>query len=184
MWRSMESPAAFYAQIVGAASHYQICRRETPISSEKLATVRLRAKVKAIERLRSEVGQYHRKAASVPFDSLLMAVFCLSVHDNIDVKGEIEPHPFSALAKLRDMHIYGRVVFGDDHMSAMYQLIEQKGGLDCIDEHAFGAVLPLQVYPYTVLQRRNADYFSLVSMSCMQSGPGRNQDLLVRRPSN
>lgn len=143
MWRSMESPAAFYAQIVGASSHYQICRRETPISSEKLATVRLQAKAKAIERLRSEIVQYHRKSASIPFDSLLLAVFCLAVHDNIDVEEEKEPHSFSALAKLRDMHIYGRVVFGDEHMQAMYQLIEQKGGLSAIDENAFGPVIPL-----------------------------------------
>lgn len=143
MWRSMESSAAFYAQIVGAASHYQISRRETPISSERLATVRLQAKAKAIERLRSEVEQFHRKKSSIPFDSLLMAVFCLAVHDNIDVRGKEEPHPFSELAKLRDMHIYGRVVFGEQHMEAMYQLIEQKGGLDTIDKHAFGPVIPL-----------------------------------------
>lgn len=143
MWRSMESPAAFYAQIVGAASHYQICRRETPISSEKLATVRLQAKAKAIEKLRSEIDQYHRKASSIPFDSLLMAVFCLAVHDNVDIREKEEPHPISALAKLRDMQIYGRVVFGNDHMKALYQLIEQKGGLGSIDENAFGPVMPL-----------------------------------------
>ena len=139
----MESSAAFYAQIVGAASHYEISRRGTPISSQKLGAVRLQAKSKAMESLRREISQYHHSSASVSSDSLLMAIFALAVHDNVDLCSPNEKHPMSQLAKLRDMQVYGRVVFGDEHMSAMYRLIEQKGGLAAIDGEAFGNVIPL-----------------------------------------
>lgn len=143
MARSMESSATFYSQIVGAAAHYEIARRTIPIESQRLSSVRLRAKSKTMERLRQEIYRYNRSPSAVPFDCLLMAIFALAVHDNIDLSSPDHDHGLSQLAKIRDMHIYGRVVFGEEHMSAMYQLVEQRGGLDKVDESAFGKVIPL-----------------------------------------
>ncbi len=143
MWRSMESSATFYSQIVGAASHYQISRRDSSISEPRLADVRLKAKAKAIENLRHEINHYRNKADSVPIDCLLMAIFALAVHDNVDLDSPPESHPMSQVAKARDMHIYGRVVFGEEHMNALYNLLDQQGGLKAVDQRAFGNVVPL-----------------------------------------
>ena len=138
----MESSACFYSQIVGAATHYAIARRDTPITSDKLSAVRLSCKAKAIEKLRHEIDLYHNKAASVPFEALVMAIFCLAVHDNIDNTEQPEAQ-MSLLARLRDMQIYYRVLFADEHMRILYRLIEQHGGLGNLDKTAFGAVVPL-----------------------------------------
>lgn len=138
----MESSACFYSQMVGASTHYNIARRDTPVASDKLAAVRLQCKAKAIEKLRHEINLYHNKSTSVPFDALLMAIFCLAVHDRIDEEEQPEA-PMSLIARLRDMQVYYRVLFADEHMQIMYQLIEEHGGLDKLDKTAFGAVVPL-----------------------------------------
>ncbi|KAJ3455767.1 hypothetical protein MRS44_017249 [Fusarium solani] len=41
------------------------------------------------------------------------------------------------------MHIYGRMTLGQEHIKALYYLVEQNGGISCVDQNAFGYVLPL-----------------------------------------
>jgi len=111
--------------------------------SPRIAAVRMQAKVKAIENLQKEISLHRSCAASISLESLFNAIFALAVHDNIDLASPSQDHPVTHLAKVRDMQIYGRVVFGAEHMNAMYQLLDQMGGLSNLNPYAFGDIVPL-----------------------------------------
>lgn len=149
----MESSAAFYAQIFGASSHYQVQRRGTLSLADPLVTVRQRSKAMAIEKLRGEVdGQLKHPSNRVP-DALMMTIFTLAVHDSIDVSSSIGDKledgreeataPMGYLAKCRDMQIYTWVNFGSEHMDMILRLLEQSGGMTAINNSLFSIVLPL-----------------------------------------
>lgn len=152
MRNSMESSAVFYAQIFGAASHYQLQRRGALDSSDPLVTVRQRSKARALENLRGEIDRRLKKATAPVTDSLLMTIFTLAVHDDIDVSSPVdesgdegdedEVMPMTQLAKLRDMQVYAWVNFASEHMEMIFRLIEQHG-LDKFNAKIFGVVMPL-----------------------------------------
>jgi hypothetical protein len=150
----MESSAVFHAQIFGAASHYQLQRRGALDSSDPLVTVRQRSKARALENLRGEIDMRVKKPSAPVSDSLLMAIFTLGVHDDIDVSSPVdesgeegegdedEAMPMTQLAKLRDMQVYAWVNFGSEHMEMIFRLVEQHG-LDKFNSEIFGIVMPL-----------------------------------------
>jgi hypothetical protein len=147
----MESRAVFYAQIFGAASHYQLQRRGALDSSNPLITVRQRSKVLALENLRSEIDMGLKKPPAPVSNSLLMAIFTLGLHGDNNVSSaaeeseedEEEVIPMTQIAKLRDMQVYGWVNFASEHMEMVFRLIEQHGGLDKFNTTLFGVVIPL-----------------------------------------
>lgn len=81
-------------------------------------------------------------AAAGATDSMVLAILVLAVHDSIDLTPVPEPHPLAPLAMYRDMHIYGQMRMRDEHMTALYSLVEQKGGLPRMNQTVFGYVLP------------------------------------------
>ncbi|KXJ86543.1 hypothetical protein Micbo1qcDRAFT_168343 [Microdochium bolleyi] len=81
-------------------------------------------------------------AAAGATDSMVLAILVLAVHDSIDLTPVPEPHPLAPLATYRDMHIYGQMAMRDEHMTALYKLVEQKGGLPQMNQTVFGYVLP------------------------------------------
>ncbi|KAM5348608.1 hypothetical protein ACJ41O_008432 [Fusarium nematophilum] len=144
MWRTMESPAAFYAQILGSSTHYLISCPAATVQ-HRIITQGLQWKVQAITSLRSIIGRFQAGSGScgpVP-DSVLLAIFILAVHGSFDLSDRPHPHPLSPLATYRDMHIYGRMNFGQEHVNALYHLVEKNGGIQSIDQNLFGCVLHL-----------------------------------------
>lgn len=81
-------------------------------------------------------------AAAGATDSMVLAILVLAVHDSIDLTPVPEPHPLAPLAMYRDMHIYGQMSFKEIHMTMLYGLVEQKGGLARMNHSVFGYVLP------------------------------------------
>ncbi|KAH7025046.1 uncharacterized protein B0I36DRAFT_366943 [Microdochium trichocladiopsis] len=250
IWATIESPAALFAQIAGAAAHYLTVPYADGSTQRKAFTTSLQAKHKALKALQYELDRFHRQqeqlegqrhdqqhqmliedghhhgsaaAASMsrqsshPFshdqpqhhpqahdhisppdqqqppppaaaaalspastlssaaadspastaspsfispstavqpasasaaaaagatDSMVLAILVLAVHDSIDLTPVPEPHPPAPLAMYRDMHIYGQMRMRDEHMTAMYKLVEAKGGLPRMNQTVFGYVLP------------------------------------------
>ncbi|KAI8650468.1 hypothetical protein NCS57_01380600 [Fusarium keratoplasticum] len=138
--RTMESPLVFYAQILGSSTHYSI---SSPGADGQSRIIRgLQRKIQAIKALRTKIEQYKPGSSGVD-QGLLLAIFILAIHGNFDLTDRPEPHPLSPMATYRDMNIYGRMTFGEEHINALYYLVEQNGGISCVDPHAFGYVLPL-----------------------------------------
>ncbi|KAI5457556.1 hypothetical protein BGZ63DRAFT_394970 [Mariannaea sp. PMI_226] len=142
MWRTMESPATFYAQLLGSSTHYVISCPEATIQS-RIITKNLHWKIQALQALRHEVERFQTSANPTIADNALLAIFVLAVHGNFKLSQTHHQHPLSPLATYRDMHIYGMMDFGDEHMDVLYNLIEQRGGLPSIDQQTFGYVMPL-----------------------------------------
>ncbi|KAH7152580.1 hypothetical protein EDB81DRAFT_686229 [Dactylonectria macrodidyma] len=142
MWRTMENPATLFAQLLGSSTHYILSSSGSRIQS-RMITMGLRWKVQAIKALRCEIEKYQVSPDATVTDSALVAVFVLAVHDGFELSPQPEPHPLSPLATYRDMHIYGRMTFGEEHVKALYTLIERRGGFSHIDQHTFGCVMPL-----------------------------------------
>ncbi|RSL58258.1 hypothetical protein CEP54_007897 [Fusarium duplospermum] len=139
--RTMESPLVFYAQILGSSTHYSISSPGVE-GQNRIITRGLQRKIQAIRALRTKIEQY--KPGSFELDQgLLLAIFILAIHGNFDLTERPEPHPSSPMASYRDMNIYGRMTFGEEHIKALYYLVEKNGGISCVDQHAFGYVLPL-----------------------------------------
>ncbi|KAF4461696.1 hypothetical protein FALBO_11498 [Fusarium albosuccineum] len=139
--RTMECPAVFYSQILGASTHFRIT---CPAAGAKthIHETALQRKIQAIKALRTTVEQSQLGSRGID-NSVLLTIFILAIHDNFDASKKPEPHPLSPLARCRDMDIYGRMSFGKQHINALYYLVEQKGGISSIDQHVFGYVLPL-----------------------------------------
>lgn len=74
---------------------------------------------------------------------LLMPVVALAINDDIDVSGEEEPMPMSSISLLRDMHVYSRMRFGEEHIDVLFRLIGENGGLENTDKGALGTIAPL-----------------------------------------
>ncbi|KAH7124972.1 hypothetical protein B0J13DRAFT_455230 [Dactylonectria estremocensis] len=138
MWRTMECPATFHAQVLGASTHYVISCPTSHLRN-RIITTGLQCKVQAITSLRSLIAEFSEAIS----ESILLAIFVLAIHESFDLSDRPEPHPLSPLATYRDYHIYGRMIFGNEHINALYYLIQRKGGISNIDQHAFGYVLPI-----------------------------------------
>ncbi|RSL81581.1 hypothetical protein CEP51_005716 [Fusarium floridanum] len=139
--RTMESPLVFYAQILGSSTHYSISSPGVE-GQNRIITRGLQRKIQAIGALRTKIEEYKPGSSDVD-QGLLLAIFILAIHGNFDLTDRPEPHPSSPMATCRDMNIYGRMTFGEEHINALYYLVEQNGGISCVDQHAFGYVLPL-----------------------------------------
>ncbi|KAH6974836.1 hypothetical protein EDB80DRAFT_658828 [Ilyonectria destructans] len=139
--QTMESPVVFYTQILGSSTHYLISSPAAD-TQNRIIALGLRRKIQAIQALRTKIEQYQPGSSEVDH-GLFLAIFILAIHGSFDRSDRPEPHPLSPLATHRDMNVYGRMAFGEEHINALYYLIEQKGGLSCLDQHTFGYVLPL-----------------------------------------
>ncbi|KAJ4217980.1 hypothetical protein NW759_008574 [Fusarium solani] len=139
--RTMESPLVFYAQILGSSTHYSISSPGAD-GQNRIITRGLQRKIQAIRALRTKIEQYKPGSSEVD-QGLLLAIFILAIHGSFDLTDRPEPHPLSPMATYRDMNIYGRMTFGEEHINALYYIVEQNGGIPCVDQHAFGYVLPL-----------------------------------------
>ncbi|KAM5372999.1 hypothetical protein ACJZ2D_007210 [Fusarium nematophilum] len=138
----MESPATLYAQALASSTHYLIsCPKAT--DQKRMETMALRWKVEAIRALRVMMRQYDGYAPEALPEDVLVAIFVLAIHGGHDLSQRRDLDVLSPLAPYRDMSIYGRMRFGEEHMNALYYLIEKRGGLDKVDEQTFGSVLPL-----------------------------------------
>ncbi|KAH7124803.1 hypothetical protein EDB81DRAFT_811884 [Dactylonectria macrodidyma] len=138
MWRTMECSATFYAQVLGASTHYAISCPTSPVRNP-IITTGLQCKAQTIKCLRSLIAEFSEAIS----ENILLAIFILAIHGSFDLSDQPEPHPLSPLATYRDYHIYGRMTFGNEHINALYYLIQRKGGLSNLDQHAFGHVLPI-----------------------------------------
>lgn len=103
----------------------------------------LKWKIQAIRAVRSLIEQHQSGSAREFTNSDLLAIFVLAIHGSINFSDEPEPHPLSPFATYRHMHVYGRLQPGKEHMNAIYYIVDQKGGISNIDQHAFGFVLPM-----------------------------------------
>ncbi|WAO94415.1 Hypothetical protein NCS54_01199700 [Fusarium falciforme] len=142
LWRTLESPAAFYAGLMGSATHYTIFCPTASIQN-RILTMGLKWKIQAIRAVRSLIEQHQSGSPREFTNSDLLAIFVLAIHGSINFSDEPEPHPLSPFATYRHMHIYGRLQPGKEHMNAIYYIVDQKGGISNIDQHAFGFVLPI-----------------------------------------
>ncbi|KAH6962672.1 hypothetical protein BKA56DRAFT_636921 [Ilyonectria sp. MPI-CAGE-AT-0026] len=142
MWRTMENPATLYAQLLGSSTHYVLSCSES-MSHSHTITMGLQWKAQAIQALRCEIDGYQAFPDVAIADSALVAIFVLAVHGGFDLSPQPEPHPLSPLATYRDMHIYGKMTFAEEHVRALYTFIEQRGGLGHIDQPTFGCVMHL-----------------------------------------
>lgn len=142
----MENPATLYAQLLGSSTHYVLSCSESMTHSHTI-TMGLQWKAQAIQALRCEIDGYQAFPDVAIADSALVAIFVLAVHGGFDLSPQLEPHPLSPLATYRDMHIYGRMTFAEEHVRALYTFIEQRGGLGHIDQPTFGCVMHLYVFP-------------------------------------
>ena len=73
---------------------------------------------------------------------MIAAVLNLAVHDCMNNAVLPELHPKSPLSTYRNMHIYGRMEIREEHMKALYALVNRRGGLRAIDGATFAAVIP------------------------------------------
>ncbi|KAJ3454826.1 hypothetical protein MRS44_013426 [Fusarium solani] len=139
--RTMESPSVFYTQILGSSTHYSIPSPGAQ-GQDHIITSGLQRKIQAIRALRARIEQYKPGSSEVD-QGLLLAIFILAIHGNFDLTDKSSPHPLSPMATYCDMHIYGRMTLGQEHIKALYYPVEQNGGISCVDQNAFGYVLPL-----------------------------------------
>ncbi|KAH6975551.1 hypothetical protein EDB80DRAFT_740579 [Ilyonectria destructans] len=142
LWRTLESPAAFYAGLMGSSTHYTISCPTASIQN-RILVMGLKWKIQAIRAVRSLIEQHQFGSPRGFSNSDLLAIFVLAIHGSMDLSDQPEPHPLSPLATYRHMHVYGRMKPGKEHMNAIYYIVEQKGGISNIDQHAFGFVLPI-----------------------------------------
>ncbi|KAI8677599.1 hypothetical protein NCS56_00650200 [Fusarium sp. Ph1] len=142
LWRTLESPAAFYAGLMGSATHYTIFCPTASIQN-RILTMGLKWKIQAIRAVRSLIEQHQSGSPREFTNSDLLAIFVLAIHGSINFSDEPEPHPLSPFATYRHMHVYGWLQPGKEHMNAIYYIVDQKGGISNIDQHAFGFVLPI-----------------------------------------
>ncbi|KAM5357735.1 hypothetical protein ACJZ2D_015963 [Fusarium nematophilum] len=140
LWRTLESPAAFYSGLMGSSTHYTISCPTASIR-DRILMMGLKWKIQAISAVRSVIEEH--QSGSPISNSDLLAIFVLAIHGSMDLSEQPEPHPLSPLATYRHMHVYGRMKPGKAHVNAIYYLVEEKGGISKIDQHAFGFVLPI-----------------------------------------
>ncbi|KAM5349954.1 hypothetical protein ACJ41O_006459 [Fusarium nematophilum] len=140
LWRTLESPAAFYSGLMGSSTHYTISCPTASIR-DRILMMGLKWKIQAISAVRSVIEEH--QSGSPISNSDLLAIFVLAIHGSMDLSEQPEPHPLSPLATYRHMHVYGRMKPGKAHVNAIYYLVEEKGGISKIDQHAFGFVLPM-----------------------------------------
>ncbi|KAF4981492.1 hypothetical protein FDECE_17687 [Fusarium decemcellulare] len=142
LWQTLESPAAFYAGLMGAATHYAVYCPTAGIQN-RILTKGLKWRVQAIAAVRSLIEQHQAGSPREFTNSDLLAIFVLAIHGSINFSNEPWPHPLSPFATYRHMHIYGRLQPGKEHMNAIYYIVDRRGGISKIDQHAFGLVLPI-----------------------------------------
>jgi Fungal specific transcription factor domain len=141
MWTIMESPVAFYAQILSAAVHLQGNSRSDAIQRWSAVTS-LIYKVKAIEALKEDVQRASVAPDAEISDGVIAAVLNLAVHDCMNNAVLEELHPRSPLSTHRNIDIYGRMEIREEHMKALYALVNRRGGLQAIDRATFATVIP------------------------------------------
>lgn len=139
--RSLECPMVLNAQISGSSTHYMI---STSVGhpTHPFFTAGLKGKIRAIQALQIEVDRHQSDSAEINND-LLLAMFILAIHGGPTRCDQPEPHPLSPLATHRDLNVYGRMTFCEEHTNALYYLVEKSGGLTCVDQAAFHCDLPV-----------------------------------------
>ena len=121
----MESPIALHALVYAMLRTVMPARTgagpETMLSLQHYAA--------CLAKLRREMR--HLDSKTVP-DNLIIAIAALSMHREQRASGHPTRKtglPPSPLAKTQNIHVYGSAKIEADHMRAVYELVNTKGGL-------------------------------------------------------
>jgi hypothetical protein len=126
---TMDSALVWHTQIMSSAIHIQARVVEIP-TRDKFALMAARYRASSIKLLQAEIRRCEKSPVD---DKTISAVLTLAVHEKV-LEPKVEIHPRSPLATLTNLHIYGSLGYGGQHMNALYLLVERMGGLDHVDE--------------------------------------------------
>lgn len=136
---AVEHPVVLHAFLYAAGIHLHL------VGAQATAAVPhecfgLAHKVEAIKLIQDALLNLH----TPPSEALIMAVATLAVHGKQD-DGYHFPHahPASPLSHQQYLHIYGRMIPADEHISAFRTLVRLKGGLATIKTYAMAETLAL-----------------------------------------
>ena len=122
----MESPIALHALV------YAMLRTVTPTrtGAGPETMLSLQHYAACLAKLRREMR--HLDSRTVVPDNLIIAIAALSMHG--EQRAGARPSrstglPPSPLAKTQNIHVYGSAKIEADHMRAVYELVNTKGGL-------------------------------------------------------
>ena len=123
---AMESPIALHALVYAMLRTVRPARTgtgpETVLSLQHYAA--------CLAKLRREMR--HLDSKTIVPDNLIIAIAALSMHGEQRAGGHptrMTGLPPSPLAKTQNIHVYGSAKIEADHMRAVYELVNAKGGL-------------------------------------------------------
>jgi hypothetical protein len=125
---TMKCPLVWHTKIMSSAINIH-ARVDGP-TRDKFALMATKHRAESLKLLQTEI---RRCETGRPDDRTISAVLTLALHERV-FPARPEIHPQSPLATLTNLHIYGRLGFEAHHMNALYLLVEQMGGVDCVDE--------------------------------------------------
>jgi hypothetical protein len=130
----LEQPMVFHALVFAGSIHLDFLRTSKIFPNSPQA---LSHKLKVIQKLReimNDPEEAHR-------DEVILAILVLSSHEAMI---PIKPggNPFnSPLKSAQWLNIYGNIIYVPEHMKAVLDLINMRGGLDRLELHGLAEVI-------------------------------------------
>lgn len=124
--------ASVSAQITNIPIH---SFRNDPSGQGKLARARLKHQNETFRLIKEELSTLELSPGTLPSNGILSAVAVLSLYGLSSTTSLQQAHSLSPLATAQNLHIYGRMNLVPQHVTGLYLLVKQKGGVGKIENH-------------------------------------------------
>jgi hypothetical protein len=131
---SLKFPFLFHALLFAASIHRDFMRHSKiyPDSPQALSH-----KLIVIQKL----NEYISKNKNASRDEVILAILVLSSHETMNVTEERRKPFNSPLKTAQWLNVYGNIVYVPEHMKAVLNLVNSRGGIENLKLHGLGETI-------------------------------------------